>query len=121
MYRFYNTTSTDCQESFNNLQAAISGHDYPFIIGLLRDNQDLIMQKTDDGKTVPMLLAKSGCSPATFRIILEQSSNILQVETKDGESVQSILEKNKRYDLLKIFNDFMKCDGEKENRQFSLK
>jgi hypothetical protein len=97
------------------------GHDYPIILGLLRDNEELIKQKTDEGKTVPMLLAKSGCSPETFRMILEQSSSILQVTTKDGESVQSILEKNKRYDLLNMFNDFIKLNVEKESPNFSLK
>src|SRR5688500_17765797 len=106
MYCFYNTESANEAESFANLKEAIKGHDDIIILKLLRDNPQLVNHKTNKGTTVPMLVAKHGCSEEVFKTILEKApAEILELENENGDTLISILEEHHRDLLLDLYRE----------------
>lgn len=107
MYSFYNTKSKNQHENFKNLRSAIKLHDDVFVLAILRDNPELIKLRTKkEEKTIPMLAAEVGCSKDVFQTILEKSSEILDAQSKSGDTVESILIQNKREELLNQYHTF---------------
>ena len=106
MFTFYNATTVDRTQDFDNLIAAIKGHDAYFIIDSLNSNPEFSTKKSKDAKTIPMLAAQYGCTVDLFSFILTKTEAVLDEKSQGGETLASILIKNKRQELVEVLQKF---------------
>ena len=102
MHAFYNSKTADASVDFINLVSALKGHDDYYIMDALSSNPSIAKRKTQESKTIPMLAAEFGCDVKLFSFILTKAKDVLADITPEGDTVYSILCKNKRNALIEV-------------------